>query len=272
MSDSTTVNAQARPSMTAPLILTAGGAALGLLKSPFVKGEYKGADKLVQLDKDTFDKEIAAYKDDLKDDAKPKYDKLVEARTEYANGDKEFKAFLDKNPCGVAAETNYKPEGGDKTISLLEKDVADAEKAVKVSENEAVKAAQKELDDLAKDATAEAKKAAADKLEAAKKAAVDENEAVKTARKAVADAKAERYLKIEKEITEKGTDELKNLLAEKKDIMKKINEGTLKDFNFKDIKKILPKAKGLGALLYGAIGLVVGSIIARTVANGKNKA
>ena len=271
MSEQVAVNNQARPSVALPLVLGAGGALTGYYLSPLVKGDFKGADKLVQLDKDTFDREIAAHKDDLKDEAKARYDKLVNARPDYANGDTELKAFLDKNMGEIGAETAYKNADG-KTIKELADAVTEAENAVNVNENAAVKAAQKEFNELAENATDEVRKAATDKLNAAKKAAVDENKAVKTARKAVADAKAERYAKIEKAITEGSDDTLKKELAEAKNFMKKINDETLKDFNWKDLKKILPKAKGWGAVLYGAIGLVVGSIIAKVVANKKNRA
>ena len=268
MSDSTAVNNQARPSAAAPLILGAGGAALGLWRSPFVKGDFKGADKLVQLDKDTFEA-ISKEKDQLSDSGKTALEKLETARTEYANGENNLRAFLDgkADSLGIAAESNYKPEGVDKTISLLQ---AEVDKAVK--ENDAVKAAQKTFDELPADASAEAKTAAEKALNDAKKAAMDGDEAVKTAKKAVLDAKAERYRKIEAAITEKGSDEVKKALADAKDFMKKINEGTLKDFNWKDLKKVLPKAKGLGAVVYALIGLFVGSIAARAIANKKSQA
>lgn len=275
MSDQVAVNNQAHPPKGLPLVLGGGCALAGAFINPLtpVKSDFKGAEKLVQLDKDIFET-MVKDKDSLSDAGKTALEKLETARTEYADGEKNFTKYLDDNAdkVGVAAETNYKPEGGEKTISLLEKDVADAKNTVKVEENEAVKAAQKELDELAKDATDEVKNAATKKVEDAKELARKNDEAVKKAQELVDKAKAERYKKIETKIAESSDETLKKGLTDAKDFMKKINEGTLKDFNWKDLKKILPKAKGLGALIYGAIGLVVGSIIARAVANGKNQA
>ena len=273
MSDSTTVNNQARPSMAAPLVLGAAGVGLGLINGTnvFVKSDYRGADKLVQLDKDVFEQTVAVNKDKLSDDGKAAYAKLETARAEYANGRNDLLTFLEDKSTGlgIEAETNYKPEGVGKTISELEGEVTKA-----IENNDAVKAAQKAVNDLAADATAtpEAKTAAQNALDAAKKAAEAEDAAVQTAKKAVLDGKAERFAKIKKAITDGSNDALKKELENAENIMQKINEGTLKDFNWKNIKKILPKAKGLGAVVYAAIGLVVGSIIARAVANKKNMA
>ncbi len=240
-----------------------GGASALIKPMRWTAKAYNDAAKLVQLDKDTFESKVAANKEKLGDDGKAAFGTLEQAREEYAKGSKDLEAFLDKNAGLVGKEADYVMEGQDKTIKQLHEDLLDKGAKVNVADDEAVKAAQKELDELPKKGQkgykAATVKAAEAKLDAAKEAALNNNEEVKAAKEVLNKARAERFGKIEKAITEGTDDELKKGLAEAKDVMKKLNEGILKDFDIKSIKKALPKSKWAIAI-YAGIGAILGAI------------
>ena len=229
-----------------------GGASALIKPMRWTAKAYNDAAKLVTLDKDTFESKVAANKEKLSDEGKTAFGTLEKAREEYAKGSEELEAFLNKNAGSVGNEADYVMEGQDKTIKQLKDDLLDKGSKVNVDDDEAVKAAQKELDELPKKAKKAEKTAAEAKLAAAR-------EAVKAAKEVLNKARAERFGKIEKAITEGSDEELKKGLAEAKDVMKKLNEGILKDFDIKSIKKALPKSKWAIAI-YAGIGAILGAI------------
>lgn len=240
-----------------------GGASTLIKPMRWTAKPYNDTAKLVQLDKDTFEAKVAANKEKLGDDGKAAFGTLEKAREEYAKGSEELETFLNKNAGSVGNEANYVMEGQDKTIKQLQEDLLDKGAKVNVADDEAVKAAQKALDELPKKGQkgykAAAVKDAEAKLEAAKTAALNNNEEVKAAREVLNKARAERFGKIEKAITEGSDEALKKGLAEAKDVMKKLNEGILKDFDLKSIKKALPKSKWAIAI-YAGIGALLGAL------------
>lgn len=235
-------------------------------------------------------------------------------------GDAEFKDLT---------ATAYKNTDG-KTIAELETAMADAETAAKVAENADVKAADKALQDAiakvdvtkedadikaAKDAVAPgatptateqaaidaAEKAKADKianatqaeekaLAAAKKKALESNSGYTTARKALEDAKADRFKKIEEALGKKAgaeTDKaagpfnailkkvtgFKETMAKKFDVAKEADE-LLKDTKygtaFDKIKGILPKAK-MWPTIIGAAALGIAGVALSYIVGPKNE-
>ena len=251
------VNNQARPSMGLPLAL-GGGCALagGLIDSinPITKSGYKSLDDLLAMANDTFETNVAANAKNLEDgsNAAKAYNNLVDGRKELQDALDAVKANYEQPLKDSKAEIEKSLSGDAKTA--YEKACKDADdaltEALKNADDAAKKAAQKACDKKKMDAFADAIKNVT-----AKEDGTALEKAVHKRSKLVEEM-AEKF----KEATKTAKESLTG------------DGGKLKDFNWKDLKKILPKAKGLGALIYGAIGLVVGSIIARAVANGKNQA
>lgn len=278
--------------VTAGVIGAGAGAAAGAFipGMPFrnIKSEYASAQNLLTLEKDQFEKLKPA--DDAADEIKNTYDTFVSGRKEIAVAkeaeDAKLLTDLDTHFASDTelSRTAYKyGEGADaKTLAQLEAAVntakADTEVIKAVDENEAVKAAQKEVSELAADATDEVKAAANKKLADAKAAALAEQPKVKDAQQALDTANADRLTKMKNKIktaseADGATDNVKALAKRAADGFdvngkaKAMAEATDSQYAkaFDKMKDLLPKTKMKAALIWGAIAAATGVALAYIV-------
>ena len=278
--------------VTAGVIGAGAGAAAGAFipGMPFrnIKSEYASAQNLLTLEKDQFEKLKPA--DDAAEEIKNNYDTFVSGRKEIAVAKEADEANLLKDldthfdSDTNLSRTNYKyGEGADaKTLAQLEQAVTDAkdldEVKNAVKENDAVKAAQKAVDELATDAADDVKAAANQKLADAKAAAFAEQPKVKEAQELLDKANADRLDKMKKSIktaseADGASDQVKALAKRAADGFdvngkaKAMAEATDSKYAkaFDKMKDLLPKTKMKAALIWGAIVAAAGVAFAYIV-------
>ena len=276
--------------VTAGVIGAGAGAAAGAFipGMPFrnIKSEYANAQNLLTLEKDQFEKLKPA--DDAAEEIKNTYDTFVSGRKEIAAAkeaaEETLLKDLDTHFAGDAELAKDKFTFGDdkKTLAQLEDAVntakADAEVVKAVNENDAVKAAQKAVDELAADATDDVKNAANKKLADAKAAALAEQPKVKEAQQALDSANADRLTKMKNKIktaseADGATDNVKALAKRAADGFdvngkaKAMAEATDSKYAkaFDKMKDLLPKTKMKAALIWGAIAAAAGVALAYIV-------
>lgn len=276
--------------VTAGVIGAGAGAAAGAFipGMPFrnIKSEYASAQNLLTLEKDQFEKLKPA--DDAAEEIKNTYDTFVSGRKEIAVAKEADEAKLltdlDAHFASDAELAKDKFTFGDdkKTLAQLEDAVntakADAEVVKAVDENDAVKAAQKAVDELADDAADDVKAAAKQKLADAKAAALAEQPKVKEAQQALDSANADRLTKMKNKIktaseADGAADDVKALAKRAADGFdvngkaKAMAEATDSKYAkaFDKMKDLLPKTKMKAALIWGAIAAAAGVALAYIV-------